>query len=228
MNFKKTYLNTKSKIKLKINFGIVFIVLSTIITLTITTGIIAIMGKSNQNRSVNQQAKNSFPATPVGPAAVDSSIFDKLLGKPAPDFTLEDYKGTKFQLSSLKGEKVLLFFSEGIMCYPACWNQIAAFGTRADLNNDMKVLNIVVDSKDQWKNAVNKMPELALAVVLFDTDRKVSSQYGMMNLPSSMHKGKLPGHTYVLLDKNGIVRWTKDDVQMAVRNKEISNESKGI
>jgi len=43
-------------------------------------------------------------------------------------------------------------------------------------------------------------------------------------LESSMHRGQFPGHTYVLIDKQGIVRFIKDDVQMAVRNKELIAE----
>ena len=39
-----------------------------------------------------------------------------------------------------------------------------------------------------------------------------------------MHKGQFPGHTYLIIDKEGIVRFIKDDVQMAVRNDELKAE----
>ena len=128
-------------------------------------------------------------------------------------------------LSSLKGRNVILFFSEGLMCYPACWNQIAAFGKDQKLNNDNTiVLTIVNDKKEDWKTAIDKMPELAESIVLFDTDRSVSIAYGVLNLPSSMHKGQLAGHSYVIIDKTGVVRFTSDDEMMAVRNDVLMSE----
>lgn len=39
-----------------------------------------------------------------------------------------------------------------------------------------------------------------------------------------MHKGDFPGHTYIIIDKAGIVRFTKDDPQMGIRNDEIKKE----
>ena len=68
------------------------------------------------------------------------------------------------------------------------------------------------------------MPELAGATVLFDGNREVSKKYGVLTLPSSMHKGQFPGHSYVLIDKEGTVRYIRDDVSMAVRNDELSAE----
>ena len=158
-------------------------------------------------------------------SAADSSVFNNLMGKPAPDFTLESYDGKKISLSDLKGKNVLLFFNEGLMCYPACWNQIVAFGKDTELKNkDVAVLNITADPKADWKQAIDKMPELGIATVLFDVDRRISLAYGVLSLPSSMHKGQFPGHSYVIIDKEGIVRFTKDDVQMAVRNIELATE----
>lgn len=168
-------------------------------------------GDSGQNSSTNKSAS--------------PTILDSLLGKPAPDFTLEGYDGKKITLSSLRGKNVVLFFSEGLMCYPACWNQIAAFGKDSKFTDkNTVVLTIVNDPKNDWKGAIEKMPELASATVLLDTNKQVSITYNMLSLPSSMHKGQLPGHTYVVIDKEGIVRFVKDDPQMAIRNQEIMSE----
>lgn len=154
----------------------------------------------------------------------DATLFNNLLGKPAPEFILETYGGKKISLSELKGKNVILFFNEGLMCYPACWNQIAAFGKDTELGKKAVVLNITVDPKNNWKQALEKMPELASATVLFDSDRQVSALYGVLTLPSSMHKGQFPGHSYVLINKEGIVKFIKDDVQMATRNQEMLAE----
>ncbi len=179
---------------------------------------------SNQPDLTTGQSDDSMAAM-HRPQPVNTKIFDSLPGKQAPDFTLESYDGTKYKLSSLKGKNVLLFFNEGLMCYPACWNQIAAFGSDPQFaQKNTVVLAITVDNQSDWKNAVDKMPELAKATVLFDTNRTVSSAYGILTLTSSMHRGAYPGHTYVLIDKDGVVRFTKDDEIMAVRNDELAKE----
>ena len=115
-----------------------------------------------------------------GSPQISTEVFGKLLDKEAPDFTLENYEGKKVNLKSLRGKSVILFFSEGLMCYPACWDQIAAFGKDQKLNNENTVtLTIVNDRRADWKSALKKMPELATAQVLFDTDRSASVAYGV-------------------------------------------------
>ncbi len=151
--------------------------------------------------------------------------FDEMVGKPAPDFELPSYDGETYRLSELKGKNVVLFFNEGLMCYPSCWNQIAAFGNDPRFNNeDTVALNIVPDPKDGWGEAIEYMPELGNGTLLLDADKSVSTQYDTMNLPSSMHRGAMPGHTYMLIDKEGIVRFVYDDVQMGVQNDMLAEE----
>ena len=181
-------------------------------------------GSNQSSNSNNQVLSQNSTNDHHKPQPTDSTVFSNLLDKTAPDFSLESYDGSQYKLSDLKGKNVLLFFNEGLMCYPACWNQIAAFGKDKELADKALVLNITTDSKDRWKEAVTKMPELSSAITVFDADRKVSNAYGVLKLESSMHRGQFPGHTYVLIDKEGVVRFIKDDVQMAVRNKELIAE----
>lgn len=180
--------------------------------------------KGKEEPSPSSKAGDSMASHHGGAKPADATVFNSLLNKPAPDFTLESYDGKKITLSSLKGKEVILFFNEGLMCYPACWNQIVAFGKDTTLNSKAIVLNITADPKNNWKQAIDKMPELASATVLFDSNRQVSQKYGVLTLPSSMHKGQFPGHSYVIIDKEGVVKFIKDDVQMAVRNQELAAE----
>lgn len=174
------------------------------------------------NTQTQTQPANDSMADHHKPVPVTSPVFDGLMNKPAPDFTLTSYDGRNVSLKDFRGKNVILFFNEGLMCYPACWNQIVAFGQDQDFSaRNTVILNINVDSKDDWKKAVDKMPELAGNTVLLDTDLSVSNLYGVLTLNSSMHRGQFPGHTYIIIDKEGIVRFTQDDVQMAVRNKEL-------
>jgi peroxiredoxin Q/BCP len=151
--------------------------------------------------------------------------FGKLIGKSAPDFTLPSYKGSPTSLSSLRGKKVVLFFNEGIVCYPACWNQVAALGTDKGLNNDqIATVSIVPDQRDEWIKAVKQQPDLGKETLLLDVGAGISKSYGVLDLESSMHKYEKPGHTYVVLDQKGVVRYTFDDPTMAIQNDRIKKE----
>jgi len=155
----------------------------------------------------------------------DSAVFDGLMNKPVPDFSLQSYDGKTVNIKDFRGKNVVLFFNEGLMCYPACWNQIIAFGKDTSFaGKNTVILNITVDSKDDWKKAIDKMPELAGNTVLLDPDRTVAKLFGVLTLTSSMHKGQFPGHTFILVDKDGVVRYTLDDPAMAIRNTELLTE----
>ena len=148
--------------------------------------------------------------------------FKTAVGKKAPDFTLPDMEGNQITLSSLLGKNVILFFNEGLMCYPACLDQVVELDK---LNTENTVAySVVVDSSKQWVDAQKDLPYLKGAKVLFDAGAKVSRQYDTLTLESSMHRGMFPGHTYYLIDKEGVVRYTFDDPYMANRNKELSAE----
>ncbi len=168
----------------------------------------------------NKPASKS--AAPAKPAAGN---FSALVGKLAPDFTLKDYTGNTFTLSQVRGKKVVLFFNEGIMCYPACWNQVSALGSDTKFNNSQVVTaSVVPDMQSEWTEATRRMPELAKSTILLDSDNSVSNSYGMMYLPSSMHQGSKPGHTYVVIDAKGVVRYTYDDPKMGIENNLLTQE----
>ena len=188
---------------------------------------IAFSKESRTLRSVSEKVETTNTNTTDdhhNPPPADPKTFESLLGKEAPDFSLESFDGRKVSLSSLRGKNVILFFNEGLMCYPACWEQISAFVKDTRLNTDgTVVLSIVTDTKDKWAEAVKQMPELAKATVLLDSSQEVSKTYGTLSLSSSMHRGELPGHTYVVIDDEGIVRELKDDEEMLVRNDELAS-----
>jgi len=182
---------------------------------------------SNTTQKPGEQTATQPPAMNNyrGSQAANEAALNAFLGKEAPDFTLESYDGKRVNLKSLRGKKVVLFFTEGVMCYPACWNQMAAFGKDPAFSSDDTVtLSITTDQKSEWEQAFDRMPDLAKMTVLFDSNRAVSTTYGVLSLPSSMHKGQFPGHTYLILDRNGVVRYVKDDPQMGVRNDELKAE----
>lgn len=154
-----------------------------------------------------------------------NSKIDGLLNKPAPSFSLTDRSGNNYSNASLKGKNVVLFFSEGLSCYPACWNQIASFATDQRFNtSDTVALSVVLDTPDDWQKITQKMDGIDKANIVFDNGGQISRTFGMMSVTSSMRQGTSPGHTYVVIDKQGIVRYVFDDPSMAVRNDQIAAE----
>lgn len=151
--------------------------------------------------------------------------FATAIGQKAPDFTLADQNGTAVNLSQLAGKNVILFFNEGLMCYPACLDQVVKLGQDARLNNENTVsFSVVADSPSSWQSAQKDLPYLKGAKVLFDPGAKVSRMYDTLTLRSSMHKGVYPGHTYYIIGKDGVVRYTLDDPYMGLRNDQLAKE----
>jgi peroxiredoxin len=152
------------------------------------------------------------------------STFQALVGKPAPVFTLTDRQGNTITNESLKGKKVLLFFNEGLACYPACWNQMLEFNKDDRFKkDDLAVFSVVTDSKESWQQATQKMSDLATINVAFDQGAIASKNFGATNVASTMHPGQ-DGHSYVIIDKDGIVRYVLDDPKMAINNGQLYSE----
>jgi len=160
-------------------------------------------------------------------ASVSAQPFNlkELIGKPALEFSLADKDGKIYSSDNLRGKNIVLFFNEGLMCYPACWNQIVALAKDERLKNaDTVVLSVVVDPPGEWQKAVKQMPELAEAIVVFDTNADISKKFGVLTTQSSMHYGSLPGHTFILIDKKGMIEHIFDDPNMSIHNDQLVAE----
>ena len=154
-----------------------------------------------------------------GGSVANNDALNSLIGKPMPDIQLTDKDGKTYTATDFKGKNTVLFFNEGLMCYPACWNQMASFGSDERFNGDqIQAISVVVDSAKDWQTAIAKMPQLAKATTMFDANANASRQLGILTTASSMHRGSLPGHTYVVIDKEGVVRYVFDDPNMAIAN----------
>ncbi|MDP1689390.1 MAG: redoxin domain-containing protein [bacterium] len=168
----------------------------------------------NSGNANNMDSMHGEPSV-----SADNNQLNSLIGKSLPDVQLADKEGKVYTIESFKGKNTVLFFNEGLMCYPACWNQIASFGSDERFNSaQIQAISVVVDSAKDWQTAISQMPQLAKASTLFDTNANASRQLGLLATNSSMHRGSLPGHTYVIIDKNGIIRYVFDDPNMAIAN----------
>ena len=122
-------------------------------------------------------------------------------GQLAPDFTLQSTTGAPLALSELRGRKVLLAFFP-LAFTSVCTAEMCAFsedyGRFADA--DTVVLPISVDSVPTLKEF--KAKERLAVDLLSDFKREVSRQYGMLD-----EERFLSRRGYVLIDREGIVRW---------------------
>ena len=124
------------------------------------------------------------------------------VGSVAPDFTLPSTSGTDVTLSQLRGRAVLLAF------YPlaftsTCTSELAAFTD--DFGQfeatGAVVLPISVDSVPTLKEF--KAKERLGLELLSDFKREVSRRYGTL-----IEERFYSNRAYVLIDRDGIVRWT--------------------
>ena len=121
----------------------------------------------------------------------------------APEFTLTDTSGATVRLADYRGQNVVLYFNEGAGCQ-SCLFQMADIERQAAQFRaaNITVLPIVMNTAEQIK------PDMAANGVrtpfLIDADGTVSAAYG--TLGKGMHPG-LPGHSFVLIDPDGVQRW---------------------
>jgi peroxiredoxin len=146
------------------------------------------------------------------------------VGAVAPDFTLPNVNGGTLTLSSYRGKaNVLLFFNEGLSCAP-CLNQM----TDLDQVNqqftklDIVAVSITGDSVSllaSWAQSSGPQD----SKVLSDQNLAVSRAYGMLGPGVTMMPGSAPGHSFVLVNKEGIIAWRYDygPYNMNVPNDEI-------
>jgi peroxiredoxin len=122
--------------------------------------------------------------------------------RPAPDFTLTSTAGDTVQLSDYRGQDVLLYFSEGAGCQ-SCLTQMRAIeaDAQAFTGAGVTVLPIVMNSRDQ---ITRDMTATGVTTPFLLDDGTVSDQYGVLG--KGMHAG-LSGHSFVLVDKDGVQRW---------------------
>ncbi|PIN85115.1 MAG: hypothetical protein COV47_03860 [Candidatus Diapherotrites archaeon CG11_big_fil_rev_8_21_14_0_20_37_9] len=147
------------------------------------------------------------------------------IGASAPNFSLKTLDGKTINLSEYKGKNVVLFFNEGSMCYPSCWNQIKELAMDERFNNSETVsFSVVVDEMKNWRKITQQFPEFSASKLIFDITGETSKNYGALDMPSSMHGGMMPGHTYYIIDKEGTLRFVYDDPMMGIRNDLISGE----
>jgi peroxiredoxin len=124
------------------------------------------------------------------------------VGSPAPDFTLPSTAGTDVTLSALRGKNVLIAFFP-LAFTSTCTSELCDFTTDYGQfqSANTVVLPISVDSVPTLKEF--KAKERIGVDLLSDFKRDVSRRYGTL-----MESTFFSNRAYILIDKQGVVRWT--------------------
>lgn len=139
--------------------------------------------------------------------------FEFRVGKPGPGATapairLASTAGGTFDLASLRGQRVLLFFQEGTMCQP-CWDQIKDIERNIQSFRMLRIDAVVSITTDPMADLKQKAAYERLSTpVLSDRDLAVSrtydtNSYGMMGRNYN-------GHSFILVGEDGKILWRAD------------------
>ncbi|MGN0118875.1 MAG: peroxiredoxin family protein [Streptomyces albidoflavus] len=137
----------------------------------------------------------------------------------APDFTLTDTGGSEHTLAQHRGENVLLYFSEGAGCQ-SCIVQMGEIEKQAAAFEklDVTVLPIVMNTREQ---ITADMTANGVTTPFLLDDGTVSEAYG--TLGKGMHAA-LPGHSFVLIDRQGRQRWYGEYPSMWLAPQDLLDE----
>ena len=137
----------------------------------------------------------------------------------APEFTLTDTGGSEHTLAQHRGENVLLYFSEGAGCQ-SCIVQMGEIEKQAAAFEklDVTVLPIVMNTREQ---ITADMAAGGVTTPFLLDDGTVSEAYG--TLGKGMHAG-LPGHSFVLIDRQGRQRWYGEYPSMWLAPQDLLDE----
>jgi peroxiredoxin Q/BCP len=130
------------------------------------------------------------------------------VGETAPDFELPGASGERYRLSARQGQDVLLYFHEGLGCAP-CWQQVIDIQRELDRFSGVGVDEVVAISLDPLAaQAQHAQANGVTLPILADEGRSVSQAYDALSY--RMMGGATPGHTFVLVGPDGVIRWRAD------------------
>lgn len=147
----------------------------------------------------------------------DGGTGDVTGGTRAPAFSLPATDGRTVSLDGLAGSNVLLYFNEGAGC-DACFTQMVEIEQSLNRLEDLGVRFVPVMTNP----AAPVRAELArfglTTPVLIDASKEVSRAYDTLGRG---HHADLPGHSFILIDREGVIRWRGDYPSMYVGTSEL-------
>jgi peroxiredoxin Q/BCP len=144
----------------------------------------------------------------IGHEAYQYEVAEPATGATAPNVVLPGTDGLTFDLSAHRGETILLYFHEGLMCQP-CWDQIVEIEQNWKQYESFGIDRIVSVTNDPLDLAQQKVKDDGIdSLVLADPDLVATKEY-QANMYGMM-AGAKAGHTFLLIDENGVILWRAD------------------
>ena len=194
---KKTTAPRKRYVRRKRGPSAGIIVAAVVVAAVILLGVIFFLNNRNSpSASSGQAGKYAFQVGSPGP------------GQQAPPIVLPSTAGGTFDLSSLHGKTVLLYFQEGLTCQP-CWDQLKDIQSNSSDFHALGIDTIVSITTDPLATLKQKVTDEGLSIpVLSDQNLAVSqaynaNQYGMMGQSRD-------GHTFIVVGPDGQIKWRAD------------------
>jgi peroxiredoxin Q/BCP len=167
------------------------------VVLLAVVALFAIFVASNGSKNTNSDAgQYRFAVGDPGP------------GQLAPPIVLPSTAGGNFDLASLKGKTVLLYFQEGIGCQ-SCWDQMRDIEANRQDFSAVGIDEFVTITSDSLDLSMRKIAQDGITgPVLADIDLAVSktydaNSYGMMGNSTN-------GHSFIVVGADGRIRWRAD------------------
>jgi peroxiredoxin Q/BCP len=159
--------------------------------------------------SDNARSSRSSSLETIGQAAAERlpASNHPLLGRPAPDFELNNQDGTRWRLSQHLSEgPVVVVFYLGMTCL-ACVSHLVEFDSRWDELRDAgaQLVAISPDESNFTRDRFDRFGALAFPA-LADPERTVAKAYGAWRPNAALSAGE-PLHATFLIERNGQVRW---------------------
>ncbi|MGH2789242.1 MAG: redoxin domain-containing protein [Actinomycetota bacterium] len=189
------------------------LLLKLVAVLIAATAVLAVIFFISNDGRTNATAQDAGSGQPAGAGQYRFAVGDPGPGDAALPIRLPSTEGD-FDLESLRGQTVLLYFQEGLMCQP-CWDQLKDIEKQLDQFETLGVdaiVSITTDPLDALRQKVAD-EELTTPVLsdfdpMFSPERSVqeayqTNRYGMMG---KMHSG----HTFILVGPDGTILWRAD------------------
>lgn len=150
-----------------------------------------------------------------GGGSASSSSYPYVIGSPgpgqqAPSLNLPSTAGGRFDLAAYRGKsQVLLYFQEGLTCQP-CWDQMVAIERELAMFKKLGINRIVSVTTDPLSLIQQKVADEGIQMpVASDEGAEVSTAW-TTNRYQMQHMGERNGHTFILVGKDGRIRWRAD------------------
>lgn len=152
-----------------------------------------------------------------GSASHGSGAYPYATGSPgagavAPPLKLPSTSGGTFDLASYRGKaQVLLYFQEGLTCEP-CWTQLQAIQKDLAKFRALGIGPIVSITTDPLGDIEQKVKDEGITIPVLSDEGARYSRAGAWgtNRYQMQMMGDRNGHTFILVGKDGRIRWRAD------------------